>query len=167
MERKPDSLLSLLRTHGGSMDPLDRAMTTAEAHLLRADTTAARVMYDSALVVIEARLRAAPDDEGLRSARAAVLGGLGRRADAVRDIRWIERANAKEKSRWADGWTGVGRLFAIAGETDAALPEIERLLARPSGLTVPFLRLDPAFDGIRSDPRFQRLLVKYADPPRF
>jgi hypothetical protein len=50
------------------------------------------------------------------------------------------------------------------GEVDAALAEIGRLLAQPSLLSVGELRLSPAYDPIRHDPRFQALLVKYARP---
>ena len=167
LDRQPDAILEMVRAHGQSMDPVRRLRTIADAHLLRGDTTAARTASDSALVMIETKLRTAPDDQGLRASRAEVLGKLGRRGDAVREIRWIERAHAQKKSRWDEGWSPVTMLLAIAGDTDAALAEIERMLTRPSGLTVPFLRLDPAYDGLRNDPRFQRLLVKYADPPRF
>jgi hypothetical protein len=44
--------------------------------------------------------------------------------------------------------------------------EIERLLAGPSyDISVHTLRLDPRWDPIRDDPRFQALLKKY-DPPQ-
>ncbi len=52
------------------------------------------------------------------------------------------------------------RIVAQAGEVDAALDEIERLLAGP-GLSVHTLRLDPRWDTIREHPRFQALLAKY------
>ena len=55
-------------------------------------------------------------------------------------------------------------ILAEIGEADAALAEIERLLVEPSWLTVHILRLDPRWDPLRDDPRFQGLLVKYAVP---
>jgi hypothetical protein len=50
------------------------------------------------------------------------------------------------------------------GEADSALAAIERLLAGTSRVTVHTLRLDAAWDPIRSDARFQALLVRYANP---
>lgn len=43
---------------------------------------------------------------------------------------------------------------------DAALEEIDRLLGVPSHLTVYTLRLDPLWDPIRDDPRFQALVQR-------
>lgn len=56
------------------------------------------------------------------------------------------------------------KILAQAGEADAALDEIERLLAGPSWLTVHTLRLDPRWDLIREHPRFKALLAKYGGP---
>jgi hypothetical protein len=52
-------------------------------------------------------------------------------------------------------------ILARSGERSEALSEIERLLAQPSRLSVPLFRLDPRWDSIRTDPRFQALLKKY------
>lgn len=161
LERQPDSLLLLLRARGGSIDLPLRGRITGEAHLLRGDAVAARTAFDSALVISEARLRTSPDHEELHSERANALARLGRREEALREIRWLE--NARRKSRWP-GWSRVGELLVLLGETDAALVEIERMLAHPYGMTASWVRVQPVFDGIRSDPRLQRLLVKYADP---
>lgn len=54
--------------------------------------------------------------------------------------------------------------MAQAGELDAALQEVERLLTRPSYVTAHTLRLDPRWDPIRDHPRFKALLVKHASP---
>jgi len=47
------------------------------------------------------------------------------------------------------------------GEAEAAIDELERLLARPSWVSVHKLRLDPLWGPLRSHPRFQRLLEQY------
>lgn len=54
-------------------------------------------------------------------------------------------------------------IFAQAGMTDEALAEIEPLLAGPSWVTAHILHLDPRWDPIRDDPRFQALLETYGN----
>jgi hypothetical protein len=56
---------------------------------------------------------------------------------------------------------GRARILAHAGDAEAALDEIERLLARPSWLSVHTLRVNPIWDPIRVHPRFQALLARY------
>jgi adenine deaminase len=45
-----------------------------------------------------------------------------------------------------------------------AVDELERLLSRPSWLSVHMLRMDPLLDSIRGHPRFQALLAGYSEP---
>jgi hypothetical protein len=54
----------------------------------------------------------------------------------------------------------LAQIYAWTGELNQAFGLIDHLLVAPNGLTVPFLKLDPAWDPLRSDPRFQELILE-------
>jgi len=58
---------------------------------------------------------------------------------------------------------GAAEVFAQAGERDGALALLARLLSIPAGreASVALLRVDPAWDPIRGDARFGRLLERF------
>jgi TolB-like protein/tetratricopeptide (TPR) repeat protein len=169
-ERRPDSLLSLLRimrpaAGASAQASISRLFWAAQAQNLRSDTAAARIYFDSALILVNVEARAHPDERGLHALRGIALAALGRRAEALREASWLERFDDYPGDRYSSG-TGNGRarILARVGETGKAFDEIEQLLARPSLFSVHELRLSPDFDPIRSDPRYQALLRKYANP---
>jgi hypothetical protein len=49
----------------------------------------------------------------------------------------------------------------MVGEYDAAIDQLEILLAVPSPTSVPMLRIEPTWKPLRDHPRFQALLEKY------
>jgi len=169
-ERRPDSLLSLLRVMppavGASAEAsISRTFWAVEAQSLRGDTAAARAAFDSAAGLFNIRERADPNDLEVHALRGVAMAALGRRADALREAGWLERFDDYPGNCYSSG-TGYGRarIMARLGETGKALGEIEQLLARPSLFSVHELRLSPDFDPIRNDPRYQALLQKYANP---
>ena len=57
----------------------------------------------------------------------------------------------------------LAEIYVRTGEFDEAFRLLDHLLAVPShGLTVPMLKLDPAWDPLRKDPRYQTLIDKYS-----
>ena len=169
-ERRPDSLLSLLPVIYLANDTtpeatLQRMDWTARAQRLRGDTAAARLYYDSVVVLLNVEERANPDERWRHGLRGVALAALGRRAEALREAGWLERFDDYPGNQmW--GGTGYDRAAILAqlGETGKALEEIEQLLARPGFLSVHELRLNPEFDTIRNDPRYLALLRKYSNP---
>ncbi len=64
-----------------------------------------------------------------------------------------------------DAWEGtimlrdLAQIYTMVGAYDAAIDQLEILLAVPSPVSVPYLRIDPTWDPLRGHPRFQRLLA--------
>jgi serine/threonine-protein kinase len=177
-ERRPDSVLALLRAMprpdpwfpNGSSTP--RALTAAWAHLLRRDSAAARAAFASAATWLDSVERARPGEGSdgwvVHGERGVALAALGRRTEAWRETHWLEQSAMYRRDEFSGEHAARARqhILMLLGQRDSALAEIERLLASPSMLTVHVLRLDPQWDPIRNDARFQALLVKYADPER-
>ena len=59
------------------------------------------------------------------------------------------------------GTAALAQIYASTGEFDEAFRLLDHLLNVPNGLTVTMLKLDPVWDPLRKDPRFQALIDKY------
>jgi hypothetical protein len=69
-----------------------------------------------------------------------------------------EAARAVELGAPADPIAKRWYRFTWAGEPDAALKQIEIFLSLPSAYKPNNFRLDPVWDPIRRDPRFEKVL---------
>jgi len=88
---------------------------------------------------------------------ALAYAGAGRNADAKQQAHRAIELYAND-AIWRP-WTEQTRVQvdAMAGDRDAGIPTIELLLKEPAGVTPALLRLDPAWDAFRGDPRFDKL----------
>jgi hypothetical protein len=57
----------------------------------------------------------------------------------------------------------LARVLTRFDDHDRAIDLLEELLPAPSWLTIHLLEIDPIWAPLRSHPRFQALLAKYAD----
>jgi serine/threonine-protein kinase len=169
-DRQADSLLALLRTLQGDVWTSGETFTSrldlaGSVYFLEGDTAAAYAAFDSAAALLDSAVRADPGDARLHMTRGGVMAVLGRRAEAIREVRWLEQSDGYRNNHSCPSEPEARALILVRlGENDSALAAIERLLAGQSRISAHTLRLDPLWDPIRNDARFQALLVKYANP---
>ncbi len=104
----------------------------------------------------------APDD-----ARASMMLGLidamlGHKAEAIRHGRQAVEFLPPTKDAF-DGpaiATNLAVIYAQVGEADLALEQLAPLLNIPNGPTSALLRIEPEWDPMRGDPRFQKLAAR-------
>ncbi len=57
-------------------------------------------------------------------------------------------------------------VYAWSGERDAALQQLASLVKLPAGPTAGDLKLNPVWDDLRTDPRFDKIVAAAAEPPK-
>ena len=101
-----------------------------------------------------------PKDSRLHSSIGLVYAGLGKKEEAIRaGKKGVELLPiSKEAWRGAIRVRDLAHIYAVVGEFDLALDEIELLLSVPSTLSENILRLHPKWDPLRKHHRFIALL---------
>jgi len=150
--------------HETSTAPAPKAFLEAEIYLLQGDEAKARTALEHARVVSEQLLREAPEDAARHGQHGLILAALGQKQEAIAEgKRAVELLPESEDAFDGPQVTAtLAQIYAWTGEFDEAFRLLDHLLVVPNGLTVPMLELDPAWDALRKDPRFQALIDKYS-----
>ena len=106
---------------------------------------------------------AQPDSPFIAMSLAFCEAGLGNKEPALREAeRAVSLLTAAQDPVFGPGMEeNLAAVEGFVGESDRALQRIEHLLVTPYGafpLTLASLRLDPTWDALRSNPRFQALV---------
>jgi TolB-like protein/Tfp pilus assembly protein PilF len=127
------------------------------------DEPGARAAFLRAKTAAEDELKRTPDAAKLHIALAKTLAFLGEKDAALAEAKRATELQPESKDA-LDGpgiTEGFAQVQAIVGENDRAIELLDGLLNRPSPVTVQGLRVNPVWDPLRNDPRFQDLLTKY------
>ena len=136
------------------------ALARAGVYWLRGDRAHTRIYGDSARIAVEEALKTAPDDGQGHVLLGVALAYAGRSAEAVEQgKRGVALVPVERNS--VLGWYirhQLARIYIITGEHEKALDELEQLQKAPYDLSPGWLRIDPTFDPLRKNPRFQKLV---------
>jgi TolB-like protein/Tfp pilus assembly protein PilF len=127
------------------------------------DETGARMAFLQAKSAIEEELKRSPDAADIHIQLAKVFAFLGEKDSALAEARRATELQPETKDAFGgpEITEGVAQVHAILGENDRAIEILDGLLSRPSSVTAEVLKVNPVWDPLRSDPRFQALIDKY------
>jgi TolB-like protein/predicted Ser/Thr protein kinase/Tfp pilus assembly protein PilF len=131
---------------------------------VKGDVVAAQSAFTAARVEQEAVRRARPDDVPALSALGMIDAGLGRKEEALREGRRAAELMplAKDATEAPGLIFDLAFIYAWTGERDLALEQLEMVSKIPGGPTYGTLRLDPVWDSLRGDPRFEKIVASLA-----
>ena len=127
---------------------------------MKGDEANAYAAFSAARAQQEKAVRAAPDNASKLCFLALIDASLGRKEEAQREGRTAVELLPPTK----DALNGTEVLYFYAvicawtGEPDQALEQLETLAKLPAGVSYGEIRLDPFWDPLRGDPRFEKIV---------
>jgi serine/threonine-protein kinase len=135
-------------------------LALAGVYQVEGDMRRAAAYADSARVAFEQQLTVAPENAQLHSLLGVALAYAGRRDAAIREgergVALTPIASDAQQGPYMQHQ--LARIYILLGEQEKALDTLEPLLKIPYYLSPGWLRIDPTFDPLRKNPRFQRLI---------
>ena len=149
-------------------EPSD-AILDAEIQRLRGDSEGSRLAFEQARQIVNKRISHRPDDPNLFGYLAFCYAALGQKEEALAAIQRAA-ALAPMSQDAVDGanWMGtLAEVYVLTGDSEAALEQLAKVVKLPNGITYGDLLLNPEWDVVRNDPRFDAILAQSQEPPTY
>jgi len=148
-----------------SKSPFVRIMASAYSSMIEYHAygeEGARESLESTAQLLNEGLDESPSNSQYHMLLGATYARMGREREAVREAKLAVDLMAKDAFTSPQSLEVLALVYTTIGRHDEAIDLIERLLTQAgsaSPLTVPILRLNPWWDPLRDNPRFQELLA--------
>jgi tetratricopeptide (TPR) repeat protein len=128
---------------------IPKSLVLAQLYATAGQPQLERSSYEIAVKQAAAKLRQRPDEPNYHAALGIAYAGLGKKDEAIRE------------GKAGNSLESLASIYAKVGDHDKAIGLLKDLMAKPTGLGIGSLRLDPAWKPLGDHPRFQALLQKY------
>jgi TolB-like protein/Flp pilus assembly protein TadD len=144
--------------------PFPNSWCEGLAARLRGDEPAARAAFTKARVELDQTVRNQPDYAAALCALGVVDAALGNKEDAIREGERAVKLLPVSKSA-AEGallMKNLAVIYAWTGEKDRAIERLAQTAKLFDDLSYGHLRLNPLWDPLRGDPRFEAIVASLA-----
>ncbi|HCS49650.1 MAG TPA: hypothetical protein DIW61_15945 [Candidatus Aminicenantes bacterium] len=149
-----------------SLSYFDKNLAYAQAFLAQKDSSNARRYADLARAASDKSVNENPVDPRYHSSLGLAYAYLGRKDEAIREGYQAVTLYpiSKDALNGPSFVVNLAQIFVITGEYEKGLEKLEFLMSIPAGyyISAGSLRKDPAWDPLRDQPRFRRLIEKYS-----
>jgi TolB-like protein/Tfp pilus assembly protein PilF len=130
----------------------------------KGDAAGADAAFSVAGAEQEEAVRTAPDDASKLCFLGLIDASLGRKEEALREgLRAVELLpSTKDALNGTEVLYFYAVICAWTGERDQAIQQLQTLARLPAGVSYGEIRLDPFWDPLRGDPRFEKIVASLA-----
>jgi TolB-like protein/Tfp pilus assembly protein PilF len=131
---------------------------------LRQDEPGAHSAFTAARAGVEKIVRAQPGSVASLTVLALIDAELGDKEKAIQEGRTAcdMLPPTKDAAVGVNLITKLARIYALTGEKDLAVEQLDVVSKLPYGPSYGELRLDPEWDSLRGDPRFEKIVASLA-----
>ena len=136
------------------------AMRYAQIYGYMENRESAERTYKEALSILESKVKEYPNNDYFHCMLGITYAGLGRKEKAIQEVKkGVELVPYnKDFQSHLSATRDMAQIYVMVGKYDAAIDKIEYLLSIPGELSIHLLQLDPAWDPLRGNTRFQNLI---------
>jgi TolB-like protein/Tfp pilus assembly protein PilF len=149
-------------SRGNSVTP--RFLRLAWAYTAMGESAKAKALYSDVRTEYQAAVRERPGDWDRHLAVGLAAAGLGLKDEAIAETRRATELLPLSRDAFAaPEYLGyLAQVHVMFGENDEAIALLQQIMSIPAGLSMSsaLLKLDPVWDSLRKDARFQALLER-------